>query len=431
MKRKNLCGGYCILILLTLVLAVLLGVFNSSYAAEAKDVKNILKTDNIGLLSVDLPGREGVKIGELIFHSALRAETQYDSNIYLEHRNENSDVINVINPSFGLKLPMQDNDISLEYDATFNYFSRYPANDHIDHRVTSLAELNWTDYKITLRDTYRRYKDRTGTEDVNRTKRQTNNIGAVVETKELNRMFLSFGYINNLESYLSADPIMTGLSYRDKSYIEQAFNMILNYRMYSKTYFMWENDYGTIHYYKNSIPADSYYIESLIGVKSDLTSKLGANIKVGARYQEYEESPLLNDDGYFNAVARGGLDYFAGKDDTYSLNVERSTYESTFDDMNYYELNSLGLNYAHKFNHKLTGNLFTSVQENLYPKESTVGGVTKKRKDKIYYFGCSLKYIIQKWLSLEGKYQFERRDSNFSAFSYTDNLVSVACTIGF
>jgi len=194
---------------------------------------------------------------------------------------------------------------------------------------------------------------------------------------------------------------------------------------------MWENDYGRIHYYKSSIPADSYYIESLVGVKGDLTTKLGANIKVGARYQEYKESPLLNDDGYFNAVARGGLDYFAGKDDTYSLNVERSTYESTFDDMNYYELNSLGLNYAHKFNHKMTGNLFTSAQENLYPEESTVGGVTKKRRDKIYYFGCSLKYNIRKWLALEGKYQFERRDSNFSAFSYSDNLTSVACTIGF
>lgn len=417
--------------LLTLVLVLFLGIAGLSHAADPKDVKNILKTDNIGLLSIDLPNREGVKIGELIFHSALKAETQYDSNIYLEHRDENSDIINIINPSFGMKLPLQDNEVSLEYDATFNYFTHHSNNDHIDHRVTSLAELNWTDYKITLSDTYRRYKDRTGTEDVNRTKRQTNNLGVDVETKEFNRLYLDFGYANNLESYLSTDPIITGLTYRDKSYLEQVFNMVLNYRMYSKTYFMWENDYGRIHYYKNSIPPDSYYIESLVGVKGDLTTKLGANIKVGARYQEYEESPLLNDDGYFNAVVRGGLDYFAGKDDTYSLSLERSTYESTFDDMNYYELNSLGLNYAHKFSRKLTGNLFTSVQENLYPKESTVSGVTRKRRDKIYYFGCSLKYDIQEWLALKGEYQFERRDSNFSSFSYTDNLVSVACTIGF
>lgn len=419
-----------IIVLTTLFLTLFFG--SSRLGSAENDQRNILKGDEErGIISDDLPNRKGIKIGGPIFHSGLKISNQFDSNIYLAHRGEHADTINIINPSIGFVLPMRDSRLSMEYDVAFNYFYHFPVNNHVDHRVNTLAEINLTNYKITLSDLYRRFKDRTGTEDVNRTKRQINAFTAGIETKELNRLFFGFNYTNNLQGYLSTDPILANLNYKDKSYMEHIFDIVANYRLYSKTYLTWDNDYGLIHYYKNNIPPDSYYIESLFGVRGELTNKIAANVKFGGRYQQYESSPLLSDKGYFNFIARGGLDYFATKDDTWSFNVERGTYESTYADMNYYELNSLGINYAHKFKRKLTGNIFGSIQANIYPEDSTQDGVTAKRIDKLYYGGCSLRYDLQKWVTLEAKYQFERRDSRFSAFTYTDNLVTVSGSVGF
>jgi hypothetical protein len=411
------------------VLAFLLSLPGLSYAGT--DVRNVLKENADNLLTIDLPERHGIKVGAATVHSALKVTNVYDTNIYLEREGEKADVTQVITPSIGVILPVQDNVFRLQYDATFNYFDKYSVNDHIDHRVGSSAEINWTDYKLTFVDVYRHFRDRTGTEDVNRTKRQTNGFGMGIQTKEANRLFFAFNYSNFLQNYLSTDLILPTLTYKDKSYIEHTFGLDVNYRLYSKTYLLWENNYGFIHYTKSDLPPDSYYVESLLGVKGELTSKISANAKFGFKLQNYESSPVISSKDYANFVARGGLDYFAGNKDTWSLILERGTYESTYSIINYYELNSVGLNYAHKFNRKITGNLFASAQSNLYPEKTTEDGLTAKRKDYIYYGGASLVYSIKEWLAVEAKYQFERRDSKFAVFEYTDNLVSFTGTIGF
>jgi hypothetical protein len=429
MSRRYFFGKNFVIASLPLLLVFLLGLSGLSYAEM--DVRNILKEGASSMLTIDLPNRKGIKLGDLIVDSALKVTNQFDSNIYLAHTGEHADVLQIINPSIGFKLPVQDNVFTLSYDAAFNYFDNFPVNNHIDHRVNASAEINWTDYKLTFVDTYRRFRDRTGTEDVNRTKRQTNGFAAGIETREWNRLFFAFNYSNFLQNYLSTDLVLPNLTYKDKSYMVNAFGLDANYRIFSKTYLLWENNYGFIRYTKSDLPPGSYFVESLLGVKGELTDKIAANIKGGFKLQNYETSTVLSSKDYCNFVAKGGLDYFATKKDTWSLSLERGIYESTYSIVNYYELNSVGLNYAHQFNHKVTGNLFASVQSNLYPTATTEGGLTAKRKDGIYYGGCSLTYGIKDWLAVEAKYQFERRDSKFSAFTYVDNLVTLTGTIGF
>jgi hypothetical protein len=252
-----------------------------------------------------------------------------------------------------------------------------------------------------------------------------------MNTKDFNRFFFSFGYRNDLEDFLSNELIYGPLTYRDRSYIENTFYLAANYRISTKTYLIWENDYGFINYYRNDTPPNSYYLESLVGVKGQPSSKIAVNLKVGVKYQQYDFSTLIDNEGYCNFVARGGIDYFATQNDTLSLNLERTNYESDYNNMNYYQASSLGLNYKHNFPHKLTGNLFTSIQQNLYPTETTENGYYATRKDWIYEGGCSLKYDVKKWLALEARYDFERRDSIFSDLSYTDNRITISGTIGF
>ena len=453
MKRKNFtikCHIINKTFFLSFFLVFLLGLPVLNYAAyyDARDVVNedeqrdiinaddvsyITKADDLGILNYDLPNRTGVKIGDVVFHSGLKVSNQYDSNIFLTPTKvgAKSDNIYIINPYLGFRLPMGDNSFSLEYDPTFNYYYKFPVLNHVDQRVAALGEINLEDFKINFNDTYRNYRDRTGTEDINFTHRQSNVFSMNVDTKDFNRFFFSFGYRNDLEDMLSNELIYGPLTYRDRSYIENTFYLAANYRIATKTYLIWENDYGFINYYHSDIPPDSYYIESLVGVKGQPSSKIAVNLKVGVKYQQYDSSPLIYDGGYCNFVARGGIDYFATQNDTLSLNLERTDYESTYANMNYYQVSSLGLNYKHSFPHKFTSNLFASLQQNLYPTETTENGVYATRKDWIYEGGCSLKYDVKKWLALEARYDFERRDSIFSNFSYTDNRITISGTVGF
>ena len=75
------------------------------------------------IISKDLPIREGLKVSEIIFHSALKTQFQYDSNIYLSADGEKGDFITTITPSIGLKIPLRDNNLNLEYDASINEFN--------------------------------------------------------------------------------------------------------------------------------------------------------------------------------------------------------------------------------------------------------------------------------------------------------------------
>jgi hypothetical protein len=53
----------------------------------------------------------------------------------------------------------------------------------------------------------------------------------------------------------------------------------------------------------------------------------------------------------------------------------------------------------------------------------------EKRVDYNYGGGLGIRYTPQKWVVLEGGYDFTRRDSNFNTNDYDDNRVSFTVTL--
>ncbi|MDD5165854.1 MAG: outer membrane beta-barrel protein [Candidatus Omnitrophica bacterium] len=385
------------------------------------------------IISRELPKRKGLKAGEVIFHSALRTAVQYDSNIYLSPKyNAKDDIITIINPSVGFKIPFHGNDLSVEYDASFNRFYRFSSNSHLDHRIQSEANINLTDYKIYITDLYNHLTDRSGTEDVNRTKRQTNLFRTGVST-ERDQLRFDLSYANALEQYLTEDAYFNNITYKDRSSMSHIIDFEGSYRFRPKTSLVWENLFGYVNYYRvpdSNLSPNAYYIESLLGIKGEWYSKITTDFRAGVRYQQFGHSNLVADDGYCNFEARGTVDYAFTPDDALNLRVEKSIYPSTYQDMNYYEVNMVGLNYSHKF-YKTLVSMFGTYQFNGYPKESTETGVTGKRKDYLYSGGCAVKYDMRRWASLETKYEYKRRTSSFADFNYLEHLLTLTCTVGF
>jgi len=379
--------------------------------------------------SGDLPNREGINLGPAKVHAAFKTSVRFDSNIFLTSEDEEFDVITMLNPSVGIELPLREHNLSVEYDTAINLFGKNTDQNYVNHRVRGLAEFDFTHFRISVSDMYRYFSDRAGSEDTNRIKRQNNRLRFGID-HEFDQLGYDLGYTFELEDYISKKVIVGDLTYEDKDRLLNIFDAQLSYRFMPKTKALLETYLGFVSY-DSSMSSDSWYIETLVGLEGELTSKIDVNFKGGIRHQDYDKADFSASNDFTNFVARGGVRYNMTKDDIIDLNFERSINESTFDRMNYYTMDYVGAEYTHMFTKKISGRVFGGYQWNRYPSEATVSGVTKKRQDHFFSTGTLLRYDIRKWLSIEAKYEYKHRDSNFSAYDFDQHLTTLNGTVGF
>ena len=382
----------------------------------------------------ELPNRKGAKLGELIAHAAFTAQTQLDTNVFLENEGEDFDVITTLDTSVGLELPVQDNNFSIDYNFTPNIFAINNKHNYIDHRVRGVALFSLTDYKITFVDVYRYFSDRSGSEDVNRVKRQNNFFRSGIAATQFDQLAFDLGYTLGVENFIDNNTLYTSpngdITYHDKDRLLNVFDATVSYRIAPKTTLLLESYLGYINY-DSPKSSDSWYTETMLGVRGKLTEKLTADFKAGIRYQQYSSSDLTDDSNFIGPVCTGTIAYKRNDKDVFSLRLERSIFESTFNNMNYYNVNHAGLDYTHFFNDKLSFNLFGFYQLNLYPSNATVDGVNKKRFDHLFGGGSGLRYDMQEWMSLKFGYEYRQKKSNFGTFNYNDNLITFTGSVGF
>ena len=380
----------------------------------------------------DLPNREGIKINNNIkVHGAFKASEELETNIYLSNDKEKFDAITVLVPSAGIEIPMRDNKISADYEAKINIYGKYHTENHIDQRARVLAEMNLTDYKITVNEVLKSYTDRASDENSRRIERLNNNMRVGVEA-QFNKLGFDVGYTNMVDAYGSKDDLIyQSITYGDRDRIYNIVDGSISYRFLPKTTMFFESDFGFINYYNSSVPPDSWYIQTFVGLKGRPTNKILANIKGGFKYQNYSSSKIYNDKPFAGFVASGGFDYSITNDDTVGFGIEKNTYESIYQNMNYYDACIVNIDYKHRFNKKLLFKTFGSYQVNLYPGQTVEGGLYDKRYDNFYTGGLSLRYDIQKWASLEFKYEYAQKTSRFNVYDYVDNRIVFSGTGGF
>jgi hypothetical protein len=421
---------------LFLILGILFLQFGnliSSYG-YVEPAKSILpKSTTTELSNPDLPKRKGVEVGNVVFHSAVSTGVTIDPNIYLASQDEKYDIINTLEASFGLEIPIQEHKISLDYLAQQYFFERYNFNDHLDQQVRGLLELNFTDYRVTLNEAYRKYEDLPGTDNTSRLKEDDNNVRLGV-THETDKFAFDIGYSNIVHHFFSDDPIFSVVTNKDRDYMLHVSDISVGYKILPKTSIVLENDYGFSEHKSQNSP-DYYFDDILIGVKGQLHPNLTTTLLAGWRYQYFNKSPILYDATASKFICRGAVKYAFSDKDVFDAAMERTVNDSLYQDVTYYTTNFLSLGYTHFFTDKLSSRLFTSYQRNMYPTETTeiIGGNSKTaaRNDNAYGAGINLHYDIRRWLSAEIGYEFKQADSNFVTFSYNDNIATFKVSAGF
>ncbi len=386
----------------------------------------------------DLPRRTGLKVsefgikaGDIRLHGALKSSEELETNIFLTPSKDKIDGITMLKPSVGIEIPFLRNMISADYEVGAFMYGHYNSQNHIDQQARGLIELNLTDYKIKVKNTFQQYTDRASDENSRRITHGDNTFRASVGA-QFDKLGFELGYTNLLETYGSSDDlIFQSVSYGDRDRDRNIVDGTISYRFLPKTTAFLESDLGFIHYYNSSIPPDSIFLDTYLGLKGRLTNKILINLKAGFRYQNYGSSDIYADKFYFGPIAKGGLDFSITKDDILNLSVEKLLYESLYANMNYFDDNILGLKYTHKFNEKMLFTAYSSYQLNLYPGATNERGLIAKRYDNYYNFGFLGRYDIRRWLSAELRYDFTQKSSRFHIYDYTDHRVSLSGTAGF
>ena len=373
-------------------------------------------------------GGEGIKLWDIVtVHPMFRIQGQYDSNIFLDEHDEKDDWVTSFDA--GAEAEMKLGDVLLKggYVFNMNLFMDHEEQNSYNHTVIGKIDWKLTDYEIIIQDKYRHFSDRAGTEDTARISRQKNVFSTDV-LAEFNRLTFDTGYDFIIEDYLSNDIVSGTTTYDEgEDRMEHIFREEISYRLLPKTSVLAEVDFGLINYDGN-LNSDSYFMQFLGGVKGQLIPDAVTTIKAGLRVQDYDRS---TDQDYVGFVARSNTTKKFGVKNTVTLTTERSIYESTYTNMNYYTLTHVGLGYIHQFNDKLSAHSAVAYQFNKYPALTTEDGVTARRHDHNYRAACGLRYDIRQWLSTAIAYQFMQRESRFAGFDYVDHLISVSATAQF
>ena len=363
---------------------------------------------------------EGIKIGEAKLNPYVETKLQYDDNVFLNSNDEKDDFIVTLTPGLSLEWPVYGNLFKFDYHAAINRFMDNTSQDATDHYLSTSLDINWQDATFTIHEDFKRVFERPSTEDVTRVKRDDNSAGIIAKLQR-DKLGIELGYENFIRNYKSSP------SYELYDRRDNIYSLMFTHQTFRKTRLLLEYYFAQIRYSEDT-RSDSNYHQFLIGAIGELTPKTTATIKTGYQLRNYERD---SEPDFDTAVLYADITHkFSGKN-TVKLSFLRSAEESTYDVNNYYKIENLSWVFDHYFNNRLLGFITGIYQINSYPRESTEGIETAKRKDKYYSMGVGLRYYLKKWFTLTLHLEHIIRDSNFDIFEYKQNLITVTAKAEF
>lgn len=361
-----------------------------------------------------------IELGPFRILTSLDLSGEYNDNILLSPRDEESDFIWTVSPGVTIELPGRRVALRLGYRADIIRYVENDSLDTVDHTVQAAVVYNSPrGLTVSLTDEFKRTEGFAGfpvPELTDRVERLENLLRAEGEYRFADR-WSAGAFYNFLIVDYSSGPEFDELDREDHT-----FGGTIFYRILPKTSILGEYRYQIIRYDLDAIAADrdsdSHFF--LVGVKGDLTAKTSAGVKVGYQTKDYESSAREDFDGL---VVEGEIIWKYRDPSQLRVFGGRANIESTFQGNNFYVANYGGLELRHYLTSVLILTVRGLVGTNEYPEAVTIETETQERDDTFYEAAVGLRYQVRRWLALEVAYQYLRRDSNFRDFDYTNNRV--------
>jgi len=241
------------------------------------------------------PG-EGIKYGNWKIHPIGKVQEQFDSNIYQEPDSTNKDWITTFDAGFqGEGIVLGDTSVKAGYLAEYNLFANYSKQSALNQYANAAVERDFKDITFKVDDFFQHTYSRPDEETTQRVLWNKNDLGFKASA-EYNRFGWSAEYRPIYYNYQTD-------GWQGENRWENDANLVLSYRVYTKTYVFTEFNYGNIDYVKKT-NSDANFFQGLIGVRGRLTAKLTGTVKAGWQYRGYTRETMKD---YDSPVTMAGL----------------------------------------------------------------------------------------------------------------------------
>ena len=393
-------------------------------------------------LSGDVFGRRG---GYL--HPFLSISEYYTDNVINAKGEKKSDFITVISPGVWLTIPrIYEKLLSVDtssiapggfslsrstsgsfrryqtylfYGADIERFSKYSSENVTSHKLEGLFQYNLRGgLSIELVDQYLASHDIRGTGISSELDKYKTNLSNLILTYDaLEKIKFRIDYSNFLVNYDASRN-----DFRDRA--DNAFSGYIFYKFQPKTSVFIEYDFIDISYDESAL-LDSKEYHYFGGLQWDVTAKSKGSVKAGYGVKNFSVSSIGDAKDF---IVEAQIDHQFTPKTSVKIKASRRTNETNISTTDFILSNNIEVAYLQRLTGKITGDVNFSYTNDSYKGNLTFGGETKERKDDTFRGAFALRYKFKEWLNLDTGYIYTKRDSNFSDFDYTTNIIFIRIT---
>ena len=395
-----------------------------------------------GKISGDIFGKKGG-----YFHAFLSVAEQYSDNIYYTRYDKESDYITVISPGIWLALPGTKEKLSeintlstmpgglvlggynyqsyrryqsyLSYSPEFEIYSENSDENTDSHKVEGLFQYNFRGgLSIGLAEKFLRSHDPWGTGiSTELDKYKTNLFSAMLSYDVSEKFKFRMDYAN-----FNVDYDESRNRARDRE--DNGFSGYIFFKFKPKTSFFTEYEFTKVNYDTGAL-YDSKEHRYFAGLQWDITAKSKGSIKAGLGIKDFYDPGIKNSEEFIFEIQ---VNHQLTSKTSLNLSAYRRTTETTITTTDYMITNSFSASYLQRFTSFISGYLNMDYTYERYEGDLTFGYETKERKDELYGIAPGLRFRLLRWLTADIEYSYNKRDTNFGYFAYTNNTVLIRFT---
>jgi len=378
-----------------------------------------------------------IRFGNLKITPSLGLKGMYDDNIYLaggsdsEEEEKESDFITHLLPEVNCNYTLQERgEISFDYEGDLASYSGESGNNWQTHKAAfGLHYLAPVGLVGNIGFAYTDAEDPYG---------NTENYRLGLKTERTHKdLNISVGYdfttrfkIAMLYSLYTQDYDLA----RDYSqdYDADEWGIKVQRRLLPKTWGVFRYTYGGRDYVTH--PSGTTVAESndsdfdwhaiYAGLTWDIGAKLNGEVNLGYQWRSYQNSTDPQGNRYEEKdtwVSATQVSFQAKPTAAFALALTRALRQSGAESSEYFEDTGVGINFQKQVSTKfiLTAGAVYSINSYNLPK-------SKAREDDNFELSAGLDYHIKEWLTAGIGYKYQKKDSNYERYSYTDNQFSIS-----
>ncbi|MDD5670937.1 MAG: outer membrane beta-barrel protein [Candidatus Omnitrophica bacterium] len=362
-----------------------------------------------------------LRLGPLRVHPTFRSQVEYDSNIFLENHDSREDVIFDIVPGGIIEIPFDTHQITVGYEADREIFSKARHADQTEWNqyFFSLIDLRFPNWYVNVLEKFAATSSRAGTTFTTRIPRYDQTVNPKIGYR-WGRTTLEAGYNCFLRQF------------RRSTDDQRTFNLnewsgVVYYDLFARLKLLLEDKISRIEYPDN-FQRNGRFNSLLVGFEGELWPRLITRLRTGWEYRKYDETFK---EGFNSWVGVFDAQYQWRERTKIRFSMERAPIEATFGNVNYFTRHIFRLGFDYLMGFRWTYFQDHKVYLDHYAERTTLNAETKFRHDTTLAIATGFRYRLLEWMSLELAYEFARRGSNYTTFSYTDNRVSLMTTVDY